>query len=303
MLKFDSIHSPFRYAGGKYYARKLILDCIPSHTAYCEPFAGGGSIFFAKPKVAHNVLNDMDQDLVLVYRTLRDYPEDLIAFLQTTIYPSKDSHIHYKNVFEPQTDIETAGRWYYLNRISYSGIMKKQNCFWGYGDKFSMRPENWPKAIRAASAKLQSVAITNADFETSIDQAPDGSFLFVDPPYFNADQDKFYTVAFDKADHGRLSDTLQRNSKRLSFLLTYDDCAAIRALYGWSKEVDAKEWNYCISRSDDQKTKTAAKGKRAKGKEVFISNYTTAKDALNGEYFRMSGIAPVDPQVILESVA
>ena len=41
-------NSPFRYPGGKFYARRLILDELPPHTFYCEPFAGGASVFFVK---------------------------------------------------------------------------------------------------------------------------------------------------------------------------------------------------------------------------------------------------------------
>ena len=160
----SSIHSPFRYAGGKYYARELILRHLPQHTIYIEPFAGGASIFFAKSKVATNILNDMDGDLIRVYTTIRDNPNGLVDFLATTQVPSRASHTYYKSEFKPQTDLERAGRWYYLNRISYSGIMKPQNCFWGYGEKYSMRPENWPRVILNASAKLQDVQITNDDF-------------------------------------------------------------------------------------------------------------------------------------------
>ena len=45
-----AINSPFRYAGGKFYARNLILEHIPPHSDYIEPFAGGASIFFAKSR-------------------------------------------------------------------------------------------------------------------------------------------------------------------------------------------------------------------------------------------------------------
>jgi DNA adenine methylase len=76
------INSPFRYAGGKFYARKLILAHIPKHSIYIEPFAGGGSIFFAKPKVSLNQLNDIDTELVNVYKTIRDMPNELAAFLK-----------------------------------------------------------------------------------------------------------------------------------------------------------------------------------------------------------------------------
>ena len=63
----ETINSPFRYAGGKFYARKLVLAHIPRHTAYIETFAGGASIFFAKPKVEFNQLNDIDNELINVY--------------------------------------------------------------------------------------------------------------------------------------------------------------------------------------------------------------------------------------------
>jgi DNA adenine methylase len=127
-----AINSPFRYAGGKFYARKLILEHIPRHTCYCEPFVGGGSIYFAKPKVARNILNDLDQDLMNVYTMIRDDPEGLIKFLEG-LPASKELHAFYKNEFKASNDLEEAGRWYYLNRVSYSGIMNRQNCYWGYG--------------------------------------------------------------------------------------------------------------------------------------------------------------------------
>ena len=101
----------------------------------------------------------------------------------------------------------------------------------------------------------------------------DGSFLFIDPPYYNADQDKFYTQAFTKDDHERLRNTLKRNSPRLQLFVTYDNCEQIRQMYSWIGAMYDKEWNYCIARTDDQKHGTDAKGTRKKGKELFLINY------------------------------
>lgn len=270
-----AINSPFRYAGGKFYARKLILEHIPHHTSYVEPFVGGGSIFFAKPKVEFNWLNDADPDLINTFLVIQNKPQELIDSLKNE-EALKERHSWYKNEFKPTNDLEKATRWYYLNRTSYSGIMNPKNCYWGYGDKYSMRPENWPRSILKTSKKLPGVKFTNLDFETVIDEAPDGSFLFVDPPYFNADQDKFYTFSFKKEDHYRLSDCLKRNSERLNFLLTYDNSPEIRELYSWANAMLDKEWNYTISRTDDQtkdKSQSPEKASRYKGKEVFITNY------------------------------
>lgn len=287
------INSPFRYAGGKFYARKLILTHVPSHAAYIEPFAGGGSIFFAKYKVPFSQLNDIDDELINVYQAIRDNPDELIAFLKRRtvresriperftsnvkigdpLPASKELHGFFKNEYQTQNDLERAGRWYYLNRTSYSGIMNTQNMYWGYGDKYSMQPKNWGQNILRTSNKLQGVHLTNLDFENVIDNAPDEALLFIDPPYFRADQDKFYQHYFSKHDHYRLADCLRRNSDRLKLFITYDNTPEIRQLYNWMPEMHDKEWNYCIQRTDDQKNGTARKGERYKGKELFILNY------------------------------
>ncbi|OWY23285.1 DNA adenine methylase [Sphingobacteriales bacterium UPWRP_1] len=291
----SSINSPFRYAGGKFYARKLILAHIPSHTAYIEPFAGGGSIFFAKPKVRFNQLNDIDDELVNVYLTIRDNPNDLICFLKrqpsekskipeyltedvlvgSPLPATKELHGFFKNEFKPKSTLERAGCWFYLNRTSYSGIMNTKNMYWGYGDKYSMQPKNWAQNIMRTSQKLQGVEITNLDFENIIDKAPNGALLFIDPPYFNAAQDKFYQHFFSKDDHSRLAACLRRNNHRLKLFITYDNTPEIRELYSWATEMHDKEWNYCLQRTDDQKNRTDKKGERYKGKELFILNYNS----------------------------
>lgn len=272
----QGINSPFRYAGGKFYARKLILDFIPKHNSYLEPFAGGGSIFFAKDKVSSNWLNDIDNELINCYMIIRDNPELLIDNLKDE-KATKERHTYYKKEYKPTNNIERATRWYYLNRTSYSGIMNMVNCYWGYGEKYSMRPENWSRNIIRTSEKLQGVNITCLDFEKVISEVVDGSFLFIDPPYYNAAQDKFYTHSFTKEDHFRLCDLLKKNSKRIKFLLTYDNTEDIKELYNWATGIHEMEWNYTINRTDDQKKtnkKTEKeKGSRYKGKEIFIINY------------------------------
>jgi DNA adenine methylase len=291
------INSPFRYAGGKYYARNLILDHVPEHSSYIEPFAGGASIFFAKPRANYNHLNDIDTELINVYKYIRDYPKKLIDFLKKKeesksripeslvagvkngdpIPATKELHSFFKRDFIPLNDLERAGRWFYLNRTSYSGIMNTQNMYFGYGDKFSMQPKNWAQNILRTSEKLQGVELTCIDFEDVIDNAPDGSLLFIDPPYFNADQDKFYQHFFSKKDHFRLVECLKRNNDRLMLFVTYDNVTEVRNLYDWMGEMYDKEWNYCIQRTDDQKNGTDKKGERYKGKELFILNYTSTR--------------------------
>jgi len=272
----QDINSPFRYAGGKFYARKLILEHIPQHNYYVEPFAGGASIFFAKNKVKGNWLNDIDEDLINCLTIIRDYPNQLIKRLKGE-QATKERHAYYKNKYNPKTKLDHAVRWFYINRTSYSGIMNMQNCYWGYGNKYSMRPENWPKNILRTSAKLQKVKLTSLDFEEVINKAPNNSFLFIDPPYFNADQEKFYVHSFKRDDHFRLGKILKENQDRFKFLLTYDDSQEIRELYNWAYAMHEKQWNYTINRTDDQKNGTNKKGARYKGHELFIVNYDSER--------------------------
>ncbi|MCY3859275.1 MAG: DNA adenine methylase [Gammaproteobacteria bacterium] len=269
-------NSPFRYPGGKFYARRQILDEVPSHDTYSEPFAGGASIFFAKPQCAVEMLNDLDEEVVNTLRQIRDRVEDLIQLLDG-IKATKKNHAYFKREYEPTTGLERALRWYFLNRTSYSGIMRPENCYWGYGRKYSMRPENWPPHLRTVSDRLQGVELTSIDFELAIDALPDGTFAFVDPPYYAADQQKFYACTFTRADHARLVSCLKRNSDRIRFLLTYDEHPDIKAMYEWVDSMSKKQWNYTLNRTDDQrngaKLKDGFRGVRQKGRELFIRNY------------------------------
>ena len=235
----------------------------------------GGSVFFAKPLAEHSSLNDLDSDVINTLRQIRDRVEDLIDLLKG-VPVTKESHAYYKNEYEPVDDLTRAFRWYYLNRTSYSGIMKRENCYWGYGAKYSMRPENWPPHLRTSHDKLQGTELSSMDFESVIDSLPDDCFMFVDPPYYDTDQQKFYNRIFTGHDHSRLAECLKRNAGRLRFLLTYDDHPDIRALYEWAS-AETKQWGYAISRTDDQrngmKLRDGFRGSRDTGRELFIRNY------------------------------
>lgn len=295
-MSVTAINSPFRYPGGKYRARSLICSLIPQHSYYAEPFAGGASIFFAKDKVVQNVLNDIDCDLINCYTQIRDNVQEMIGHLAGE-QATRERYDYYKNEYQTDTKLKQAVRWYYLNRTSFSGIMNPVNCYWGYGDEYSMQPKNWPAHLRKCSEKLQGVELQCGSFENIITSAPTGAFLFIDPPYFATDQARIYTYKFTKDDHMRLKEVLMEHRDRVNFLLTYDDCPEIRKLYSWADFLE-QEWQYTLARTDDQKAngngngngngKVNGKGKRTSGKELFILNFsvtgaTTTEVFVQGE--------------------
>ena len=61
------------YLGGKSKLAKTIISKMPEHTCYCEVFAGGASVFFKKPPSPSEIINDMDKDLITLYRVVKNH--------------------------------------------------------------------------------------------------------------------------------------------------------------------------------------------------------------------------------------
>ena len=259
----DFTQSPFRYPGGKYYALKFIipfLDAYP-HDEYREPFVGGGSVFFGKRKAEINWINDLEDKIISIYKTIQDTRKcqrliDRVA-VETA---SRERHSQIK-LYKPRTAEDIAFKTYYLNRTSYSGIIHKPA--WGYEIGYSSPPPNWPRFLRGANIKLQDVKITTMDFKSILDAPAVGKRLlfYLDPPYYLADQKRAYTKSFKVEDHHRLQTELKRTKH--AFLLSYDDCPQVRQLYAWAN-IYEKSWFYNTANSS---------GPRPMGKELFITNY------------------------------
>jgi DNA adenine methylase len=260
----DFVKSPFRYPGGKFYALKHIMpfiDCIP-HDEFREPFVGGGSVFFGKKKAAVNWINDLESDMIDVYNAFSQ-EEAVVSFgkLLLNEIATRERHEEIKKLVV-QTDFQKAFKTYYLNRTSYCGIIHKPA--WGYSIGKSSPPQNWLNFIEGAYKKLQNVQITSLDFEQVIRAEAQGEkvLLYLDPPYYNADQKRAYTKPFEEADHVRLMALLRETA--FKFCLSYDDCEEVRELYSWANIYERK-WLYNTA----NKKGTA----RTLGNELIITNY------------------------------
>ena len=224
---------------------------------------GGGAIFFAKPKVESNWLNDLDKDIMITYQIMADVSKrsELIGMFEGEV-ATKERHTEIK-YSEPRTDLERAFKTFYLSRTSYSGIINKPA--WGYHPLKSVPPERWGKRIEEAGKKLEGSKLTNYDFSKIIranGQQSEEVFMFVDPPYFKADQKRAYTHSFTEKEHYRLVEELKKTD--YAFCLTYDNCEEIKDLYDWAniKEVS---WRYHTANSN--------KATRKMGQELIITNF------------------------------
>lgn len=262
----DSIKSPLRYPGGKFYALKHIMpyiQCI-EHDEFREPFFGGGAVFFAKPKVKYNVINDLESDIMDFYRWIKTDEQDeaLIKLLDKEV-ANRERHQEIKK-FEPTSQLERVFKTYYLNRTSYSGIINRPA--WGYKEGKSSPPQNWGNFIRKATSKLHDVDMYSLDFIDILAMPARGKtvMMYLDPPYYHADTKRAYTKPFKEEDHKRLCDALKKT--KYYFCLSYDDCPEVRELYKWAKIYDAS-WLYNTANS---------KEKRMIGRELIITNYEVA---------------------------
>lgn len=77
---------PFAYYGGKTALAARIVDLMPAHRVYIEPFFGSGAVLFGKGEVGCEIVNDRDGGLVAFFRALRDRPEDLERVCRLTPY-------------------------------------------------------------------------------------------------------------------------------------------------------------------------------------------------------------------------
>lgn len=56
--------TPISYYGGKQSLSALIIGLVPEHRIYCEPFFGGGAVFFAKQPSEVEIINDTNRELI-----------------------------------------------------------------------------------------------------------------------------------------------------------------------------------------------------------------------------------------------
>ncbi|HEX5001748.1 MAG TPA: DNA adenine methylase [Bacteroidia bacterium] len=97
--------TPISYYGGKQRLAKRIVQMIPEHKLYCEPFFGGGAVFFAKHPSAHEVINDMDNRVINFYETLQTDFERLQLKILSTLH-SEYSYILSKHILKTGSTVE-----------------------------------------------------------------------------------------------------------------------------------------------------------------------------------------------------
>lgn len=249
------------WIGGKKSLRKEIVDRFPEDapSAYVEVCGGAGWVFFQKEKVPKQleVFNDIDSNLVNLYRCIQHHPEALIKELEYVL-ASHELFYDFREQLDIRglTDIQRAARYFYLIKISF-GCDKRS---------FATRGKRLDKTLQRFAdiqERLTGVVIENRDFEGLIKLYDKPSTLFyIDPPYHGTE--RYYSKngkEFLADDHMRLKEVLAGIKGK--FILSYNDDSFIKELYK----------NYNIEGVTRNSTLAAHSSNEEKFKELIIRNY------------------------------
>ena len=115
------LRSPIQWYGGKGNMVAKLLPLLPSHKQYCEPFFGGGSVFFAKRPCPHETINDLDEGVTNFFRVLRNRGEEFIRRAQLTEY-NEALYSECRATWRKEPDeLLRAWKWWVVARQSFSG--------------------------------------------------------------------------------------------------------------------------------------------------------------------------------------
>lgn len=201
-----------RYPGGKYAISSWIIDNLPPHKIYVEPFGGGASILLNKPRSFSEVYNDMDSEVVNLVQVMRDKFPDLERRLKLTLFSRDEFNLAYEAV-EDGDPIERARR---LLVRSWQGH-SMSGITWKTGFRTNVIQPNrsscamdWLKFVNMADLiheRFMGVTIENRPAEKVIKGHDSPNTLFyVDPPYVRSTRThKMYRHEMNDKDHRDLA--------------------------------------------------------------------------------------------------
>lgn len=186
--------TPLTYYGGKQKMAKTIIEMMPKHRIYCEPFFGGGAVFFAKPKSYLEVINDKNDRLITFYRAIQNHFEELNEMVQSTLCSESEYRSAckiYRGDIEA-SDIGIAWSVWATINMSFNGSPMGgwKWCNGSAGSHTGVMIRHKREEFNVSlKQRLQDVQISCKDALDVIKSRDSKDTLFyLDPPYPGADQ-------------------------------------------------------------------------------------------------------------------
>jgi DNA adenine methylase len=251
-----SITPPVTYYGGKTSMIKYLLPLIPKHTLYCEPFFGGGALYFAKEASTVEVINDNNRQVVNFFEQLKLNPKPLKRLINATLHSRQqykeaklmNQHPHLFSAIQcawafwiltNQGFSNMIGAWAFSKTKSVRGIKKKRLDYSLISKRLERTQIECCEALKV---------IKNRDSKES--------FFYIDPPYIGADQGHY--KGYDEKDFEELLKLLSNIKGK--FLLSNYSCMILKKY--------AKENGWFI-----KKIKMNGSNKSKRKTEVLVANY------------------------------
>lgn len=179
-----------RYHGGKWRLAPWIISHFPPHRVYVEPFGGGGNVLLRKPRSYAEVYNDLDGEIVNLFRVARDRGDELVRLLELTPFSREEFRASYEAADDP---LEQARRT--VTR-SFQGFGSAAICgetsgFRANSNRSATTPahdwRNYPAALAKTIERLRGVVIESRDAGQVVAAHDSPSTLhYVDPPYVHS---------------------------------------------------------------------------------------------------------------------
>lgn len=202
-------HKPvIPWIGGKGRLLDWMYPRLPQHQCYVEAFAGAGALYFSKPPADVEVLNDVNGELVNLYRVLKHHPEELVRQFKWALSSRKVYEWHQATPPETLTNIQRAARFYYLQKLSFGGKVEGQV----FGTATTSPPRlnlfRLEEDMSQAHLRLQSTYIEHLSWEkvTAKYDRPH-TLHYLDPPYW---QTEGYGVDFEWEQYERMAEFAQQ---------------------------------------------------------------------------------------------
>lgn len=217
----------FRYPGSKWSLAQWIISFFPEgyeKIVYLEPFLGSGAVFFNKRPGTVETINDLNGDVVNLFRVLRDRPEDLKRVLDLTPYSREE----YDLSFDPCEDpLEQARRFIVRTTQAIGARLNEKSgwrnhkqmkiggtaCKWGgITDTIDIAA----KRLRGSTTNL--VQMERMDALRLIERYDSTDVLmYLDPPYVRSSRKsgRLYTHEMDDSDQIKMLDLICRSRAKI----------------------------------------------------------------------------------------
>lgn len=214
------------WIGGKRRLAPQILPLFPEHTCYVEPFSGAAALFFMKRPSRVEVLNDVNGDLVNLYRVVKHHLEEFVRQFKWALTSRKIFEWARATPPETLTDVQRAARFFYLTKTAFGASMHG-----GFGTGTTSGPRinilRIEEDLSAAHLRLSHALIEQLDWRACIERYDRPHTLFyLDPPYWGTEG---YGVQFGIDQYALIAATARAIAGKA--IISVNDCPEMRQAF------------------------------------------------------------------------